>query len=79
VSGALKSSTIGLLSDLLRVWDVEHPEFWPTLVWDRARREISAEIDEDALAKLPAILREAEGTPEYQSCWWAWRTLGGPV
>ena len=70
-----QSSTLGLLSDLLRVWDAPRPEFWPTLTWDRHSRQISAEIDEEALAKLPGILREAEGTPEYQQLWWAWRTL----
>ena len=74
-----RSSTLGFLSDLLRVWDVPRPEFWPTLTWDRTRRQISVEMDEEALSELPGILREAEGTPEYQQLWWAWRTLGGPV
>jgi hypothetical protein len=74
-----RSSTLGLLSDLLRVWDAPRPEFWPTLIWDRHRRQISAQMDEEVLAELPAILREAQGTPEYQQLWWAWRTLGGSV
>jgi hypothetical protein len=69
------SSTIGLLSDLLRVWDAPRPEFWPTLIWNPRSRQISAEIDEEALAALPGILREAEGTPEYQPLWWSWRLL----
>jgi hypothetical protein len=73
------SSTLGLLSDLLRVWDAPRPEFWPTLTWDQRSRQISAEMDEEALASLPGILRGTEGTPEYQQLWWAWRTLGGPV
>jgi hypothetical protein len=73
------SSTLGFLSDLLRVWDAPRPEFWPSLTWDRTRRQISAEMDEEALAKLPAILREAEGAPEYQQLWWAWRTLSSAV
>jgi hypothetical protein len=70
-------STLGFLSDPLRVWDVPRLEFWPTLTWDRTRRQISAEIDEEVLAALPGILREAKGTPEYQQLWWAWRTIGG--
>jgi hypothetical protein len=74
-----RSSTLGFLSDLLRVWDAPRPEFWPTLTWDRTRRQIGAELDEEVLAAMPGILREAEGTPEYQQLWWAWRTLGGPV
>jgi hypothetical protein len=69
------SLTIGHLSDLLRVWDTPRPEFWPTIIWDRRSRQISAEMDEEVLAALPGILREAEGTPEYQQLWWAWRTL----
>jgi hypothetical protein len=32
-------------------------------------------MDVEVLAKLPAILRGVEGTPEYQQLWWAWRTL----
>jgi hypothetical protein len=32
-------------------------------------------MDEEALAKLPAILHEAQGKPEYQKLWWAWRIL----
>jgi hypothetical protein len=70
-----RSSTFGFFSDLLRVWDAPRPEFWPTLIWDRHSRQIGAEMDEEVLAKLPAILREAEGKPEYQQLWWAWRTL----
>jgi hypothetical protein len=69
------SSTLSFLSDLLRVWDAPRPEFWPTLVWDRHSRQIDAEIDEGDLSKLPAILGEAEGTPEYSKLWWAWRIL----
>jgi hypothetical protein len=69
-----RCSTFGFFSDLLRVWDAPRPEFWPTLTWDR--QSLSAELDEEALAKLPAILHEAEGTPEYPKLWWAWRTLG---
>jgi hypothetical protein len=72
-----QSATLGLLSDLLRLWDAPRPEFWPTLAWDRRSRTISAEMDEEALAALPGILQEAEGTPEYQPLWWAWRVLGG--
>jgi hypothetical protein len=74
-----QSSTFGLLSDLLRVWDAPRPEFWPTIIWDRRSRQISAEVDAEVLAELPAILREAEGTPEYQQLWWAWRTLSSTV
>ena len=70
-----RSSTLGFLSDLLRVWDAPRPEFWPTLTWDRTRRQISAQMDEEVLAALPGILREAKGTPEYQQLWWAWSTL----
>ena len=70
-----RSSTFGFLSDLLWVWDAPRPEFWPTLTWDRHSRQLSAEMDEEVLAELPAILRGAEGTPEYQQLWWAWRTL----
>jgi hypothetical protein len=70
-----RSSTFGFLSDLLRAWDAPRPEFWPTLTWDRHSRQLSAEMDEEVLAELPAILREAEGTPEYQQLWWAWNTL----
>jgi hypothetical protein len=72
-----RSSTLGLLSDLLRVWDAPRQEFWPTLTWDRHSRQISAQMDAEALAKLPDILREAEGTSEYQPLWWAARILGG--
>jgi len=68
-----RSSTFGFLSDLLRVWDAPRPEFWPTLTWDR--QSLSAEMDEEALAKLPAILHEAEGTPDHSKLWWAWRVL----
>jgi hypothetical protein len=70
-----RSSTFGFFSDLLRVWDAPRPEFWPTLTWDRTRRQIGARMDVEVLAKLPAILRGVEGTPEYQQLWWAWRTL----
>lgn len=63
------------LCDLLRVWDAPRPEFWPTLTWDRHSRQLGARMDVEVLAELPAILREAEGTPEYQQLWWAWRTL----
>jgi hypothetical protein len=69
------SSTIGFLSDLLRVWDAPRPEFWPTLIWDRRSRQISAEIDEEVLAELPGILHQAQGKPEYQQLWWAWSVL----
>jgi len=68
-----RSSIFGFFSDLLRVWDAPRPEFWPTLTWDR--QSLSAEMDEEVLADLPTILSEAEGTPEYQQLWWAWRTL----
>ena len=57
------------------VWDAPRPEFWPTLTWDRTRRQIGAELDEEVLAALPGILREAEGTPEYPQLWWVWSTL----
>jgi hypothetical protein len=70
-----RSSTFGFLSDLLRAWDAPRPEFWPTITWDRTRRQISAEIDEEALVALPGILRAAQGTSEYQPLWWAWRIL----
>jgi hypothetical protein len=69
------SSTFGFFSDLLPVWDAPRPEFWPTLTWDRHSRQISAQMDEEVLAALPGILREAKGTPEYQRLWWAWRVL----
>jgi hypothetical protein len=62
---------------LLRVWDVERPELWPTLTWNPSNREIGAEIDEEALAALPNILDAAQGTPEYQPLRWAARILGG--
>ena len=70
-----QSSTFEFFRDLLRVWDAPRPEFWPTLTWDRHSRQISAQMDEEVLAALPGILREAKGTPEYQQLWWAWRTL----
>ena len=68
-----RSSTFGFFSDVLRVWDAPRPEFWPTLTWDRTRRQISIEMDEEVFAALPGILREARGTPEYQQLWWAWK------
>ena len=70
-----QSSTLGYLSDLLRLWDAPRSEFWPTLVLDQHSRQIDAEMDEEVLAKLPGILREAEGTPEYPKLWWAWSLL----
>jgi hypothetical protein len=69
------SSTLGFLGDLFRVWDAPRSEFWPTLTWDRRSRQLGAEMDEEVLAELPGILREAEGKPEYQKLWWAWRIL----
>jgi hypothetical protein len=66
---------LDIFSELLQVWDAPRTEFWPTLIWDRHSRQISAQMDVEVLAKLPAILREAEGKPEYQKLWWAGRTL----
>jgi hypothetical protein len=36
---------------------------------------LGAEIDEEVLAELPTILKEAQDTPEYQKLWWAWSVL----